>query len=55
MMKILLRSSAWLVRATSVLMNNILTTLPVKRKKKQHAGMFEIAKMKNRPMITIGG
>jgi len=27
----------------------------VKRKKARHAGMFEIAKMKNRPMITIGG
>eukprot|EP00918_Siedleckia_nematoides_P035931 GHVU01078124.1.p1 GENE.GHVU01078124.1~~GHVU01078124.1.p1 ORF type:complete len:405 (+),score=46.03 GHVU01078124.1:25-1239(+) len=27
----------------------------IKRKKKQHAGMFNIAKMKNRPMILIGG
>jgi len=27
----------------------------IKRKKKQHAGMFQIAKMKNRPMILIGG
>uniref|UniRef100_H2YXT8 cyclic pyranopterin monophosphate synthase n=1 Tax=Ciona savignyi TaxID=51511 RepID=H2YXT8_CIOSA len=27
----------------------------VKRKKKQHAGMFNLAKMKNRPMILIGG
>ena len=27
----------------------------VKRKKRQHAGMFELAKMKNRPMILIGG
>ncbi|XP_022097972.1 molybdenum cofactor biosynthesis protein 1-like isoform X2 [Acanthaster planci] len=27
----------------------------VGRKKKQHAGMFSIAKMKNRPMILIGG
>lgn len=27
----------------------------VKRKKKQHAGMFELAKRKNRPMILIGG
>lgn len=27
----------------------------VKRKKKQHAGMFELSKMKNRPMILIGG
>ncbi|KAI8477673.1 Molybdenum cofactor synthesis protein 1, partial [Branchiostoma belcheri] len=27
----------------------------VGRKKKQHAGMFNIAKMKNRPMILIGG
>lgn len=27
----------------------------VGRKKKQHAGMFSIAQMKNRPMILIGG
>ena len=27
----------------------------VKKKKEKHAGMFEIAKTKNRPMITIGG
>ncbi|KAI9350518.1 hypothetical protein DFJ73DRAFT_832480 [Zopfochytrium polystomum] len=27
----------------------------VKRKKKQHAGMFDLAKMPNRPMILIGG
>jgi len=27
----------------------------VQRKKPRHAGMFEIAKTKNRPMITIGG
>jgi cyclic pyranopterin phosphate synthase len=27
----------------------------VKRKKKQHAGMFELASRKNRPMILIGG
>jgi len=27
----------------------------VKRKKARHAGMFELAKSKNRPMITIGG
>ena len=27
----------------------------VKRKKPKHAGMFNIAKMKNRPMILIGG
>lgn len=27
----------------------------VKRKKKQHAGMFNLSKMKNRPMILIGG
>ncbi|CAG0879539.1 unnamed protein product [Cyprideis torosa] len=27
----------------------------VKRKKKQHAGMLNLAKMKNRPMILIGG
>ncbi|XP_015757040.1 PREDICTED: molybdenum cofactor biosynthesis protein 1-like [Acropora digitifera] len=27
----------------------------VKRKKKQHAGMFNIVKQKNRPMILIGG
>ncbi|CAG2240850.1 MOCS1 [Mytilus edulis] len=26
----------------------------VQRKKKQHAGMFDLAKMKNRPMILIG-
>jgi len=29
--------------------------LAVANKKARHAGMFEIAKMKNRPMITIGG
>ncbi len=27
----------------------------VKRKKSKHAGMLNIAKMKNRPMILIGG
>jgi molybdenum cofactor biosynthesis protein A len=27
----------------------------VSRKKKQHAGMFNLSKMKNRPMILIGG
>lgn len=27
----------------------------VKKKKKQHAGMFELASRKNRPMILIGG
>lgn len=27
----------------------------VGRKKRQHAGMFNIAQMKNRPMILIGG
>eukprot|EP00054_Salpingoeca_dolichothecata_P007056 m.41253 g.41253 ORF g.41253 m.41253 type:complete len:80 (+) comp16838_c0_seq5:93-332(+) len=27
----------------------------VHKKKKQHAGMFNLAKMKNRPMILIGG
>lgn len=27
----------------------------VKKKKKQHAGMFELASKKNRPMILIGG
>ncbi len=27
----------------------------VKRKKQQHAGMFELAKQPNRPMILIGG
>lgn len=27
----------------------------VDRKKLKHAGMFEIAKMKNRHMVTIGG
>lgn len=27
----------------------------VKRKKKQHAGMLNLSKMKNRPMILIGG
>uniref|UniRef100_A0A665V0S2 Molybdenum cofactor biosynthesis protein 1 n=1 Tax=Echeneis naucrates TaxID=173247 RepID=A0A665V0S2_ECHNA len=27
----------------------------VRRKKKQHAGMFSISQMKNRPMILIGG
>jgi GTP 3',8-cyclase / cyclic pyranopterin monophosphate synthase len=29
--------------------------MAVKNKKKQHAGMFELAKTKNRPMILIGG
>lgn len=29
--------------------------LAVKKKKKQHAGMFELASRKNRPMILIGG
>jgi len=27
----------------------------VQKKKKQHAGMFNIASAKNRPMILIGG
>jgi molybdenum cofactor biosynthesis enzyme MoaA len=27
----------------------------VKKKKRQHAGMFELASRKNRPMILIGG
>lgn len=27
----------------------------VTRKKAQHAGMFQLAKQKNRPMILIGG
>lgn len=27
----------------------------VRKKKKQHAGMFELASRKNRPMILIGG
>lgn len=27
----------------------------VKRKKARHAGMFELAQAKNRPMILIGG
>lgn len=27
----------------------------VKRKKEHHAGMYNIASMKNRPMILIGG
>uniref|UniRef100_S4R6Q9 Molybdenum cofactor biosynthesis protein 1 n=1 Tax=Petromyzon marinus TaxID=7757 RepID=S4R6Q9_PETMA len=31
-----------------------LVALAVGRKKKQHAGMFSIAQMKNRPMILIG-
>ncbi|OBZ89679.1 Molybdenum cofactor biosynthesis protein 1 [Choanephora cucurbitarum] len=29
--------------------------MAVKKKKKQHAGMFELASRKNRPMILIGG
>ncbi|KAM3580948.1 hypothetical protein VKS41_006396 [Umbelopsis sp. WA50703] len=29
--------------------------IAVKKKKKQHAGMFELAAQKNRPMILIGG
>nr|KAJ3418727.1 Molybdenum cofactor synthesis protein 1 [Polyrhizophydium stewartii] len=32
-----------------------LVNLAVHRKKKQHAGMFELARMPNRPMILIGG
>ncbi|XP_078452282.1 molybdenum cofactor biosynthesis protein 1 isoform X1 [Lampetra planeri] len=32
-----------------------LVALAVGRKKKQHAGMFNIAQMKNRPMILIAG
>lgn len=27
----------------------------VRRKKRQHAGMFELASRKNRPMVLIGG
>ncbi len=30
-------------------------SMAVSKKKKSHAGMFEIAKSNNRPMITIGG
>jgi len=33
----------------------LLIGAAVQRKKARHAGMFEIAKSKNRPMITIGG
>lgn len=33
---------------------NVIGTA-VKKKKKQHAGMFELASRKNRPMILIGG
>lgn len=32
-----------------------LISQAVKRKKAKHAGMFELARMKNRPMILIGG
>lgn len=32
-----------------------LVSAAVKRKKKQHAGMFNISQMENRPMILIGG
>ena len=32
-----------------------LIGMAVKRKKAKHAGMFNIAQMKNRPMILIGG
>jgi molybdenum cofactor biosynthesis enzyme MoaA len=32
-----------------------IISLAVTRKKKKHAGMFELAKMPNRPMILIGG
>ena len=32
-----------------------LIQLAVGRKKKQHAGMLNLASMKNRPMIKIGG
>jgi cyclic pyranopterin phosphate synthase len=32
-----------------------LIATAVSRKKKQHAGMFSLSKMKNRPMILIGG
>jgi cyclic pyranopterin phosphate synthase len=27
----------------------------VRNKKEKHAGMFDLAKMKNRPMVLIGG
>jgi len=27
----------------------------IKRKKEKHAGMLEISKLKNRPMVLIGG
>lgn len=30
-------------------------TLQVKRKKAAHAGMFELARTQNRPMVHIGG
>lgn len=32
-----------------------LPSIQVKRKKAAHAGMFDIAKTTNRPMIHIGG
>jgi molybdenum cofactor biosynthesis enzyme MoaA len=32
-----------------------LISAAVKRKKEKHAGMENLAKMKNRPMILIGG
>lgn len=48
----LVRSDAYR-QDPSVLLNVIGNA--VGRKKKQHAGMFELAKSKNRPMILIGG
>lgn len=34
---------------------NFLLYYTVKRKKEKHAGMLELSKMPNRPMILIGG
>jgi cyclic pyranopterin phosphate synthase len=35
--------------------NKTVIETAVKKKKKQHAGMFKLASRKNRPMILIGG
>ena len=45
------------LRDTNVTDDDIkeLIGMAVKRKKAKHAGMFNIAQMKNRPMILIGG
>lgn len=40
---------------SSTASENVVCQWQVKRKKAAHAGMFDIAKTPNRPMIHIGG